>query len=115
MRWSDDYLYSLSPVRDGSYDGRFIIAVKTTGIYCLPSCAARKPKRENVRFFRHEREAIEAGFRACLRCRPDMFYRGDDIDRDRFQAVVEAISSRADDAVTASSLARAVRVSATKL
>lgn len=115
MRWSDDFLYAHSGTRDGSYDGRFIIAVTTTGIYCLPSCPARKPKRENVRFFRHEHEAIEAGFRACLRCRPDMFYRGDDIDRDSYRAVVDAVTTPNDPGLTTASLARTVAVSATKL
>jgi AraC family transcriptional regulator of adaptative response / DNA-3-methyladenine glycosylase II len=115
MRWSDDFLYAHSGTRDGSYDGCFIIAVTTTGIYCLPSCPARKPKRENVRFFRHEHEAIEAGFRACLRCRPDMFYRGDDIDRDRYGAVVNAVTKSDDHGMTAASLARTIAVSATKL
>ena len=57
--------------RDKGWDGRFVTGVLTTGIYCRPSCAARHPKRENVRFFEHGAEAREAGLRACLRCRPD--------------------------------------------
>ena len=57
--------------RDRSADGRFVTGVLTTGIYCRPSCAARHPKRENVRFFATGSEAAAAGLRACLRCRPD--------------------------------------------
>lgn len=57
--------------RDRSADGRFVTGVLTTGIYCRPSCAARHPKRENVRFFATGAEAAAAGLRACLRCRPD--------------------------------------------
>ena len=57
--------------RDRGADGRFVTGVLTTGIYCRPSCAARHPKRENVRFFRDGGEAAAAGLRACLRCRPD--------------------------------------------
>ena len=57
--------------RDRSFDGRFVIGVLTTGIYCRPSCAARQPKRENVRFFADGGEARAAGLRACKRCRPD--------------------------------------------
>ncbi|HEY0149028.1 MAG TPA: bifunctional DNA-binding transcriptional regulator/O6-methylguanine-DNA methyltransferase Ada [Allosphingosinicella sp.] len=57
--------------RDRSADGRFVTGVLTTGIYCRPSCAARHPKRENVRFFREGGEAAAAGLRACLRCKPD--------------------------------------------
>ncbi len=57
-------------LRDASQDGRFVFAVVTTGIYCRPSCASRRPNRENVRFFAGPAEAEAAGFRACLRCRP---------------------------------------------
>jgi AraC family transcriptional regulator of adaptative response/methylated-DNA-[protein]-cysteine methyltransferase len=57
--------------RDRRADGRFVTGVLTTGIYCRPSCAARHPKRENVRFFASGAEAAAAGLRACLRCRPD--------------------------------------------
>src|SRR3954453_4636987 len=57
--------------RDRSWDGRVIGAVHTTGIYCKPSCPARRPRRENVTFYASAEEARAAGFRACLRCRPD--------------------------------------------
>jgi AraC family transcriptional regulator of adaptative response/methylated-DNA-[protein]-cysteine methyltransferase len=57
--------------RDRSRDGSFVTGVLTTGIYCRPSCAARHPRRENVRFFATGAEAAAAGLRACLRCRPD--------------------------------------------
>ena len=57
--------------RDRSFDGRFVTGVLTTGIYCRPSCAARHPARQNVRFFAEGRSAEAAGLRACLRCRPD--------------------------------------------
>lgn len=55
--------------KDSSYDGVFFVAVKTTGIFCLPSCSA-KPKRENIEFFTRAREAIFAGYRPCKRCHP---------------------------------------------
>ena len=57
--------------RDQRYDGRFVIAVVTTGVYCRPSCPARIPKEENVRYFVCGAGAQEAGYRACLRCVPD--------------------------------------------
>ena len=57
--------------RDRAADGRFVTGVLTTGIYCRPSCAARHPKRENVRFFAAGAEARAAGLRPCLRCLPD--------------------------------------------
>lgn len=56
--------------RDAAHDGRFVLAVKTTGIYCRPSCPARRPLRKNVLFFDGPDEAERAGFRACLRCGP---------------------------------------------
>ncbi|MFW6093878.1 MAG: bifunctional transcriptional activator/DNA repair enzyme AdaA [Pseudomonadota bacterium] len=56
--------------RDGDYDGRFVYAVVTTGVYCRPSCPARAPRPENVRFFAHAADAASAGFRPCRRCRP---------------------------------------------
>lgn len=55
---------------DASYDGVFYLAVKTTGIFCRPSCTARKPKPDNVEFFGTVKEALFSGYRACLRCRP---------------------------------------------
>jgi AraC family transcriptional regulator of adaptative response/methylated-DNA-[protein]-cysteine methyltransferase len=70
--------------RDRNWDGRVIGAVKTTGIYCKPSCPARRPKREHVEFFADAGSARFAGYRACLRCRPD------DIGRDR-EAVAKAV------------------------
>ena len=57
--------------RDASFNGSFFTAVRTTGIYCLPSCSARTPKRENVRFFEDARAAEAAGYRPCKRCHPD--------------------------------------------
>ncbi len=57
--------------RDRAADGRFVYAVRTTGVYCRPSCGARRPRPENVRFYRTGSDAERAGFRACRRCRPD--------------------------------------------
>jgi AraC family transcriptional regulator, regulatory protein of adaptative response / DNA-3-methyladenine glycosylase II len=56
--------------RDASYDGHFITAVRTTGIYCRPGCPARTPLRRNVTFYATAEEARAAGYRACKRCRP---------------------------------------------
>jgi AraC family transcriptional regulator of adaptative response/methylated-DNA-[protein]-cysteine methyltransferase len=62
--------------RDRRADGIFCFAVRTTGVYCRPSCAARRARRENVRFYATGREAERAGFRPCKRCRPDEPARG---------------------------------------
>jgi AraC family transcriptional regulator of adaptative response/methylated-DNA-[protein]-cysteine methyltransferase len=56
--------------RDAALDGKFVFAVASTGVYCRPSCAARRPRRENVTFYSRPEQAEKAGFRACLRCRP---------------------------------------------
>lgn len=57
---------------DAGYDGVFFYAVKTTGIYCRPSCKSKPPKRENICFFETSEQAINAGFRPCKRCRSDL-------------------------------------------
>jgi AraC family transcriptional regulator of adaptative response/methylated-DNA-[protein]-cysteine methyltransferase len=56
--------------RDGSLDGAFVFCVSSTGIFCRPSCPAKRPRRENVSFFDDPVQAEQAGYRACLRCRP---------------------------------------------
>jgi AraC family transcriptional regulator of adaptative response/methylated-DNA-[protein]-cysteine methyltransferase len=66
-----DAAWAAVMARDRGQDGRFVTGVLTTGIYCRPSCAARHPKRENVRFFATGAEAAAAGLRSCLRCKPD--------------------------------------------
>ena len=56
--------------RDARQDGRFVFAVRTTGVFCRPSCPSRRPRRDSVEFFAGPREAEHAGYRACLRCKP---------------------------------------------
>jgi len=67
----DKTLYRAVSGRDPRFDGRFVFAVTSTGIYCRPSCPARTPRPENVRFYPVPAAAVAAGFRACRRCRPD--------------------------------------------
>ena len=66
-----DRCYRAAQSRDARFDGWFYVAVRTTGIYCRPSCPAITPKRANVDFFRSAAAAQQHGFRACKRCRPD--------------------------------------------
>ena len=87
-----DTAWAAFSARDRSFDGRFVGAVKTTGIYCKPSCPARHPKRENVEFFPDGSAAAAAGFRACLRCRPDENGR----DRDAVAAAIALIEASED-------------------
>lgn len=78
---------------DASADGLFITGVTSTGIYCLPSCRARKPRPENVVFYDSPPAARAAGLRACLRCRPDDFYLGLDQDEARVSALLSVVDS----------------------
>jgi AraC family transcriptional regulator of adaptative response/methylated-DNA-[protein]-cysteine methyltransferase len=59
--------------RDASFDGVIYYAVRSTGVYCQPSCPSRRPRRENIEFFTQAEHAERAGFRACRRCRPNQF------------------------------------------
>jgi AraC family transcriptional regulator of adaptative response / DNA-3-methyladenine glycosylase II len=71
MDMDDDACYRAIETRDHRFDGRLFIAVTTTGIYCRPFCPAPTPKRQHARFFPTAAAAQEAGFRPCLRCRPE--------------------------------------------
>ncbi len=67
---SETRMWRATQESDASFDGVFVLAVKTTGIFCRPVCTARMPNRENVEFFASPREALVAGYRPCKRCRP---------------------------------------------
>ena len=67
-----DSCYLALQARDARFDGRFFIGVTSTGIYCRPICSVKVPKRQNCRFFGHAAQAEGAGFRPCLRCRPEL-------------------------------------------
>jgi AraC family transcriptional regulator of adaptative response / DNA-3-methyladenine glycosylase II len=71
MEISFDDCYHAMETRDAGFDGRFYVGVTSTGIYCRPTCPSRLPKRENVRICATAADARDAGFRACLRCRPE--------------------------------------------
>jgi len=99
---SDEEAWRAVLARDRAADGRFVTGVMTTGIYCRPSCAARHPKRENVRFFATGAEARAAGLRACKRCAPD--------EVNREEAALEKayrLLSRAEEAPSLEALAAA--------
>src|SRR5258705_9969620 len=87
--------YRAISTRDARFDGRLFVSVKTTGIYCRPICPARTPKFENVSFYPSAASAQEAGFRPCLRCRPEVspelaFWRGTSNTVSRALALIEA-------------------------
>ncbi len=85
--------------RDPRMDGQFCYSVRTTGVYCRPSCGARTPNPENVRFFDTEAAAAQAGFRPCKRCRPDQPPL-----RERHAALVEQLCRQIENATTAPDL-----------
>ncbi|WP_332771986.1 AlkA N-terminal domain-containing protein [Phenylobacterium sp.] len=95
MDMDDDACYRAFQTRDARFDGRIFCGVKTTGIYCRPICPARTPKRENMTFHRSAAAAQEAGFRPCLRCRPETSpdlgsWRGTSNTVSRALALIEA-------------------------
>ncbi|WP_260922490.1 bifunctional DNA-binding transcriptional regulator/O6-methylguanine-DNA methyltransferase Ada [Novosphingobium sp. 9] len=95
----DDTAWRAVLSRNRDYDGHFVTGVLSTGIYCRPSCAARHPRRENVRFFATPSQAREEGLRPCLRCHPD------DVSRDE-AALAEAVRMLAlDEAITVEQVA----------
>src|SRR6202043_3414052 len=87
--------YRAISTRDARFDGRLFVGVRTTGIYCRPICPARTPKFENVSFYPSAAAAQEAGFRPCLRCRPEVspelaFWRGTSNTVSRALALIES-------------------------
>jgi AraC family transcriptional regulator of adaptative response/methylated-DNA-[protein]-cysteine methyltransferase len=104
----DEARWRIALAKDRRFDGCFVTGVLSTGIYCRPSCPARPPKRENVRFFARPGDAEAAGLRACLRCRPEAQARDE-------MAVAQAIAvlRDAEGTVPLDHLADAVGYSAT--
>src|SRR5215475_15706205 len=72
-RMADQY-WKATVARDSRSDGVFFLGVRSTHIYCRPSCPARRPLRRNVEFFQTQREAEQHGFRPCMRCKPHEIY-----------------------------------------
>ena len=105
--------YRAASGRDPRFDGRFFLGVTTTGIYCRPSCPARKPLRRNAVFFPSAAAAVAAGFRACKRCRPDSLpgSRHWDASGDLAARAVRAIRDGAVDELGVAGLARRLSVS----
>ena len=95
--------------RDAAQDGEFVFAVASTGVYCRPSCPARRPRRENVTFFSHPEQAESAGFRACLRCRPRSI--SGNPQSDLAKQICRYIEQHLDEPVTLARLGKAFRQS----
>ncbi|HKU64980.1 MAG TPA: Ada metal-binding domain-containing protein [Rhizomicrobium sp.] len=115
MKYPEPMSWNRADARKGKFDGKFILGVMTTGIYCLPSCAARPPKPQNVRLFTTESQAKAAGLRACKRCRPDLYYKGEDENAALFGGLAARVVGRPENFSDASALAKEAGVSLTKL
>ena len=115
MKLPEPMSWNRAEARKGKFDGKFILGVMTTRIYCLPSCAARPPKPQNVRLFTTESEAKAAGLRVCKRCRPDLYYKGEDENVALFGGLAARVGGRPEDFSDASALAKEAGVSLTKL
>jgi len=106
-----DAMWAAFLARDARWDGRFVAAVRTTGIFCRPTCTCRKPLRRNVRFYRTPDAAARDGFRPCKRCRPELAGGASEADR-RLAARALAIMGRAPgEAWRVARLARALAMS----
>ncbi len=92
--------------RDARQDGRFVFAVRTTGIYCRPSCPSRRPRRDSVEFFANPNEAERAGYRACLRCKPTEIS-----SQARYVTHARLLLDHADSVVTLAQLSKRVGLS----
>ena len=106
-----DSCYRAVTSRDARFDGLFFTAVKTTGIYCRPVCAARTPKRSSCDFYRTAAAAESAGFRPCLRCRPELAPGRIDYETSLAEAILHRLQARALDLADGEAFARTIGLS----
>jgi AraC family transcriptional regulator of adaptative response/methylated-DNA-[protein]-cysteine methyltransferase len=107
-------LWNAVLARDASRDGSFVFAVRSTGIYCRPSCPARRPRREQVSFFQIPEAAEQAGFRACRRCHPRRT-RANDPQIELVRQICHAIDEHDEEPTTLKTLSTDLGVSAQHL
>jgi AraC family transcriptional regulator, regulatory protein of adaptative response / methylated-DNA-[protein]-cysteine methyltransferase len=106
---ANDERWNAVVARDSAHDGEFVFAVSTTGVYCRPSCPARRPRRENVKFFPRPEQAEHAGFRACLRCRPKSL--SGNAQSDSVKEICRYIEQHLDEPITLERLGKEFRQS----
>jgi methylphosphotriester-DNA--protein-cysteine methyltransferase len=96
---------------DARYDGRFVTAVRTTGIFCRPSCTCRKPRPERVEYFPSPSAASRAGYRPCKRCRPELAGGAAEADRSMVARALELMRARTAERLTLADVARSLAMS----
>jgi AraC family transcriptional regulator of adaptative response/methylated-DNA-[protein]-cysteine methyltransferase len=106
---TDDARWNAVQKRDRESDGKFVFAVSSTGVYCRPSCPSKRPRRDNVTFYRLPKEAESAGFRACLRCRPQAL--SGNPQQELVKAICRYIEQHLDEQVTLAQLGNEFRQS----
>src|ERR1700758_3335836 len=106
---ADDARWNAVVAREAARDGDFVFAVSSTGVYCRPSCPARRPRRQNVQFFHRPEQAEQAGYRACLRCRPKSFHGN--AEADGVKAICRFIEQHLDEPLTLDRLGKKFRQS----
>jgi AraC family transcriptional regulator, regulatory protein of adaptative response / methylated-DNA-[protein]-cysteine methyltransferase len=104
----DDERWQAVQARDGRFDGSFVYAVRSTGIYCRPSCPSRRPKRDRVVFYHTATEAERAGFRSCHRCEPN---REDSVQEELVRRAIAFIEGRDGEPVTLVALGQELGIS----
>ena len=109
----DDACWQVALSRDTSFDGVFVVAVKSTGVYCRPSCPARRPKREHVVFLADCDAAEAAGFRACKRCHPRL--AGRDATAELVQKACDYLEQDSDEPPKLAEISRRLGVGASQL
>lgn len=111
----DDQRWAAVVNRDRSFDGELYYAVRTTGVYCRPSCASRRPSRSNVLFFSDTQAAERAGFRPCRRCKPDQRQSTGADEQALLRRACDYMEQNLESALTADAIEAALGVSAAKL
>jgi len=106
---AEDARWNAVVARDAARDGQYVFAVRTTGVYCRPSCAARRPRRENVEFFATPELAERGGYRACLRCKPKSL--SGNAQADGVKAICRFIEQHIDEPITLERLGKEFRQS----
>ncbi|MDQ6717072.1 MAG: bifunctional DNA-binding transcriptional regulator/O6-methylguanine-DNA methyltransferase Ada [Gemmatimonadota bacterium] len=104
-----DTAWEAVSARDRSSDGKFVFAVRTTGIFCRPSCPAKRPNRDNVEFFLSAEEALAAGYRACKRCDPEGTVRT--LGEKRVREAAKYIEKHASETISLDALGVQVKLS----